>query len=317
MRFLIIFLLLSSCASQIEVLSQRESSLRTRGGYESYLALEYLDFARKLQAAKDEIRAEYFAQKGLLIAAGNEAIPENPITWKADLAQMQEMILMQKRLEKVLNDRQLKSQLPIQTAHLTYLYDCWISRESSEIFRSDELAQCRVRFSKLLDEIDQYGQERLKDRQPKVEIIEPKFERFDIFFDLNSTSFNNAANKDLLNVLKKITALYGDYRILVVGNADRVGNEIYNQQLAFKRAEVVKNYLIKNGVGADMVELRAIGEDFPDILTKDGAQKQNNRTAAIYVMQGAKSFEQYPLPLINNIIYREAVLKARAEKGVN
>ena len=199
---------------------------------------------------------------------------------------------------------------------MTYLYDCWISRESSQIFRSDELAQCRVRFSKLLEEIEQYGYDRTKDKQPKVEIIEPKFERFEIFFDLNSSVFNDKANKDLLALLKRLLELGGDYRILLVGNADRLGNELYNQQLAFKRADVVKNYLIKNGVGAEMVELRAVGEDFPDILTEDGVQKQNNRAVVIYVVQGAKSFEKYPIPLIENKVYRDAILKERVAKGL-
>lgn len=317
MRFLVLILLIVSCSPKsFEILSQRESELRTRGGYESFLALEYLDFARRLQSLKDEENAAYFSNKGLMIAAGEEMVPENPIKWKADLAQMEEMIMMQKRLEKILNDQQMKSQLPIQLAHLSYLYDCWISRESSQIFRSDELAQCRVRFSKLLDEVEQYFQDRSKDKQPKVEIIEPKFERFGIFFDFNSIVFSDKANKDLLALLKHLQDFGGNYRILLVGNADRAGNELYNQQLAFKRAEVVKNYLIKNGVSSDMVEMRAVGEDFPDILTEDGTQKQDNRAVTIYVMQGAKSFEKYPIPLIENKVYRDAILKERKQKGL-
>lgn len=321
MRFVLslltLFLLFSCAVSSVEELSKQEPILRSRGKYESYLALEYLEFSRKLVAVNDKKTAEYFSKKALGINSGDEVIPENPITWKADEAQMEEMVMMQKRLEQILIDQQLKFQLPIQLAHLTYLYDCWISRESKMIFRSDELAQCRVRFSKLLDEIEQYSDERGKDKQAKVEIIEPKFERYEILFDFNNEKLNNKANKDLLVVLKRLAEFYGDYRILLVGNADRVGNELYNQQLAFKRAEVVKNYLIKNGVGADMIELRSVGEDFPDLLTSDGVQKQNNRTAVIYVLQGAKSFEKFPLPLLENFIYRESLLNAREERGLN
>jgi outer membrane protein OmpA-like peptidoglycan-associated protein len=318
MRFLLVFLLIASCAEPtIKVLSQRESELKTQGGYESYLALEYLEFARKLNLAKDEKNSEYFSKKGLEIIAGNEAIPENPIKWKADAAQMEEMVMMQKRMEKIITDKQLKFQLPIQLAHLTYLYDCWISRESSIAFRSDELAQCRVRFSKLLDELEQFNDARGKDKQVKVEIVEPQFERFDIMFDLNSDKFNNKANSDLMVVLKRISELSGDYRILLVGNADRLGNELYNQQLAFKRAQVVRNYLIKNGAGSDMIEMRSVGEDFPDILTKDGDQKQLNRTVSIYIMKGAKSFEKYPLPLIENFIYRQGLIEQKNKIGLN
>ncbi len=320
MRFTIflvaLFTLFSCAAPSIDILSGQESALRTRGKYESYLALEYLEFSRKLVAVDDKKTAEYFSKKGLKIISGDEEIPENPIKWKADSAQMEEMVMMQKRLEQVLIDQQLKFQLPIQLAHLTYLYDCWISRESKAVFRSDELAQCRVRFSKLLDEVEQYSDERGKDRQAKVEIVEPKFEQFEIFFDLNNSKFNDKANKDLLALLKYLSELYGDYRILLVGNADRVSNEILNQQLAHKRAEMVKNYLAKNGVAENMIELRSVGEDFPDLLTKDGAQQQSNRTVKIYVLRGAKSFENFPLPLIENFVYRESVLKARKDRGL-
>lgn len=320
MRFIIflfsLFALISCEKPAIEKLSLQEPVLRSRGKYESYLALEYLEFARKLVAVGDNKTSEHFSKKALSINAGGAVIPENPITWHADEAQMEEMVMMQKRLEQVLIDQQLKAQLPIQLAHLTYLYDCWISRESKAVFRADELAQCRVRFSKLLDEIEQYSDDRTKDKQAKVEIIEPKFERYEILFDFNNEKLNDKGSKDLLAVLKRISALSGDYRILLIGTADRVGNELYNQQLAFKRAEIVRNYLIKNGVGSDMIETRSVGEDFPDLLTTDGMQKQNNRTVSIYVMQGAKSFEKFPLPLLENFIYRESLLDAREERGL-
>ena len=95
-----------------------------------------------------------------------------------------------------------------------------------------------------------------------------------------------------------------------------MGNEIYNQQISHKRAEMVKNYLTKNGVAENMIELRSVGEDFPDLLTKDETQQQQNRVVRIYVLRGAKSFENFPLPLIENFVYRESLLKARKERGL-
>ena len=325
--FTFIFLLASACnttpADRTQPtsdvgrrLAALEGTLKTKGGYNSYLALEYLMFGRNLFSIKDEKNSDYFIRKGLAAANDEDLIPENPITWKADPAQIEEMVLMQKRLEIALDEPHIKFYLPIQTAHLTYLYDCWISRESKAVFRSDELAQCRTRFSKLLDEVEHFIDDQKKDKQPDVLITEPQFERYEILFDFALFKLNDKANKDLLEVIKYLQTLSGDYRILVVGNADRVGLELSNQSLALNRADVVRNYLIKNGVPEDLVEMRSVGEDYPDIITRDGTQQQSNRPAGIYVLKGLRSFSSYPLPLIENEIYHKEINKARAERGL-
>ena len=320
----IFFLLIFSCFIQsckppitaLQTLSQQESQLKIKGGYESYLALEYLMFSRNLAAIKDEKNSEYFAKKGLAAISGKDLVPESPIFWQADKTQVEAMILMQRKLENILIEPYIKFHLPIQVAHLTYLYDCWISRESKAIFRADELAQCRVRFGKLLDEIENYIDDLKKDKQPKVEIKEPEFERFEILFDLSSYKFNDKATKDLLEVLNHLKSLNGDYRILVVGNSDRSGSEISNENLALNRSEITKNYLIKNGVNADLIEFRSMGEDFPDIITKDGMSNQQNRSVGIYILKGFGSFSSFPLPLVENYIYAAEIKKAREAQGL-
>ncbi len=293
-----------------------ESSLRTKGGYNSYLALEYLSFARNLFAIGDETNSDYFMEKGIKIANGELFIPENPITWKADAAQIEEMLLMQKRLEIALEEPHITFYLPIQTAHLSYLYDCWISRESKAIFRADELAGCRTKFSKLLDEIENYIDDLHKDKQPATVITEPEFERFEIMFDFGAYKINDKSSKDLIDVLKYLKTLNANYRIMVVGRADRSGLEIANQHLALDRAEVIRNYLTKNGVPEDLVEIRSLGENYPDIITKDGAQEISNRSVGIYVLKGMHSFSSFPLPLIDNKIYQKDIEKLRKERGL-
>lgn len=318
--FALIFLCFAaSCAtpiSALQSLSQQESQLKIKGSYESYLALEYLMFSRNLATIKNQKNSEYFAKKGLAVIAGKDVVPENPLIWKADKSQIEEMILTQKRLEDVLIEPYMKFRLPIQMAHLTYLYDCWISRESKAIFRADELAQCRVRFGKLLDEIEDYIDDLKKDKQPKVEIKEPEFERFKILFDLSSYKFNDKASQDLLEILKHLKSLNGNYRVLLVGNADRLGLEISNENLALNRLETTKNHLIKNGVNAGLIELRSMGEDFPDIITKNGVANQQNRSVGIYVLKGFGTFSSFPLPLIENYVYAAEIKKAREAQGL-
>lgn len=297
-------------------LSGIEESLKFQANYNSYLALEYLYFARDLEPV-DSKASDHFAKKGIEVAQANEFIPENPNDWQADPKQIEEMVLMQKRLETVLMTPHMKSHLPIQLAHLSYLYDCWISRESKEVFLSDDLARCRIKFDKLLDEVERYIEDLKKDKIAKVKLTEPEFERFEILFDFNNFKLNDRAFKDLLALLKYLTSLNGNYRILLVGNADRVGKELYNQNLALMRVEVVKKYLNKNGVPKILIEQRSFGEDFPDIITRDGSQNQSNRSVGIYVLKGLSSFESFPLPLIENYVYGQEVKSAKASRGVD
>ena len=309
-----------SCAPKVtnlQILSAQESELRNRRNYHSYLALEYLEFARELSTIKHLEESEYFAKKGINASAQFNLVPENPAHWHADPMQIEEMVMMQKRMELAAATPYIKRQMPIQFAHLFYLYDCWISRESKRIFISDELAHCRVRYEKLLDEIEGYIDDLKKDKTPKVKIKQPKFHRSLILFDFDSYKLNKRAFKDLTKTLKYLLKINGNYRLLLVGSADRVGKKLYNQNLALKRVEVVKRYLQKNGVPSDLIELRSFGEDFPDIVTKNGSQEQSNRTVGIYMARGIPSFEAYPLPLIENSIYFDAIKKARRDRGLD
>ncbi len=315
---LILFLFIASCTARREEgfdVIANENALRAQGTFNAYLALEYLDFSRNLAAGKNQKDAEYFLQKSKRVAEDRVVIPENPTFWKADPAQVEELVAMQKRLDNV-STPQMQNRLPIQMAHLTYLYDCWVAKESKPIFKGSELAKCRARFYKLLDEIEFYIESQKEDLQPLTKIVEPEFKRFEIFFDLNGFKLGTKAQKDFQAIVDYLMSMKGDYRILLVGSADRTGQALRNQDLAFKRVAIVKDYLTKNGVTEDLIETRSFGEDFPDIITAKGVQEQSNRTVGIYVLKGAKSFETFPLPLIENFVYREGIEKARKERGL-
>lgn len=49
-------------------------------------------------------------------------------------------------------------------------------------------------------------------------------------------------------------------KIIVRGYTDPTGSAAYNMQLGKKRAEAVKNYLVKNGIAADRIFVVSFGE---------------------------------------------------------
>lgn len=77
---------------------------------------------------------------------------------------------------------------------------------------------------------------------------------------------------------KLVTGLEGiSYdRILVVGHADRIGTEAYNERLSLRRANAVKAYLVKNGVAAERITTEGRGEFEPstDPAVCKGMRKQ-------------------------------------------
>lgn len=67
--------------------------------------------------------------------------------------------------------------------------------------------------------------------------------------------------------------------LLVTGHADRIGSVKYNQKLSEKRANAVKDYLVKQGVDAKRIKTVGMGEAMPnpDADTK-GKCKGNKKT---------------------------------------
>ncbi len=312
-----IMLLTCSCKNNsLTILSSKESILKSETAYESYLALEYLNFSRRLQLINDKKNSEYFAKKGLETYMHKDILPENPLKWQVDNKQIKGMIFMQKRMEEINAIASLRVRLPIQMAHLHYLYDCWISKESKAIFAGDEIANCRVTFSKLLEEIESFHIESKKDKLPKTKIIENKFDRFEIAFDAQNSNLNDQSDKQLLTVLDHLKKVKGEYNLLLVGNGDNNSNSLINQNIANDRINTVKNYLIANGVLDDLISINYEGEDLPDIVTNDSLYDKINRIVSIYVFYQGKNFSPYPLPLLQNLYLRDQISKARDQRGL-
>jgi OOP family OmpA-OmpF porin len=75
---------------------------------------------------------------------------------------------------------------------------------------------------------------------------------------------------------------YNSYSTEIIGYTDSKGSESYNQKLSEKRANAVKNILLKKGVPADRVSSAGMGESNPiaDNSTKEG-RAQNRRIEAV------------------------------------
>ena len=72
-------------------------------------------------------------------------------------------------------------------------------------------------------------------------------------------------------------------RITVSGNADTWGDNAYNTALSQRRAEAVRDALVKDGVNQASITVVGHGEDALPVSTRDGVREPKNRRAEIIV----------------------------------
>ena len=78
----------------------------------------------------------------------------------------------------------------------------------------------------------------------------------------------------------------GGATVEVAGHTDSVGDESYNQQLSEQRAQAVKDYLVKGGVGEGRITVVGYGEAQPRGSNDTVEGRRLNRRVEIRVVGG-------------------------------
>jgi outer membrane protein OmpA-like peptidoglycan-associated protein/outer membrane protein assembly factor BamB len=104
-------------------------------------------------------------------------------------------------------------------------------------------------------------------QQPLDIALEPavkdrKFTLRNILFDFNSSDLKPSSIPVLLE-LKDYLELNRDVRLLIQGHTDNIGEPGFNLALSRKRAERVREFLVKNGIGEDRLATEGLGESRP------------------------------------------------------
>lgn len=86
----------------------------------------------------------------------------------------------------------------------------------------------------------------------------------DTFFDFDESTLRPAGKAALDDLVRQLGEIkYGSIR--VVGHTDRIGGQEYNRELSDRRANAVKNYLVRNSIPADRVEAVGKGKSDPTV----------------------------------------------------
>jgi hypothetical protein len=141
---------------------------------------------------------------------------------------------------------------------------------------------------------------------------------FMVFFDWDRSNLSVTA---LNTITQAVTAFRstGNARITATGHTDTTGPESYNMALSLRRANAVKNELVRQGVPADAIAVVGRGESQLLVPTGDNVREPQNRRVEIVIggqMAGAPPVA-VPLPLDYcrrlSALYRRNVAQTNAD----
>ena len=97
-----------------------------------------------------------------------------------------------------------------------------------------------------------------------------------VHFEFDSATLTSTAKSILDSVVGKINA-HPSTNFTVVGHTDNKGSDVYNQDLSERRAKVVKDYLLSNGVSSSSFHSVGKGENSPVTSNDTSEGRAKNR----------------------------------------
>ena len=260
---------LTGCASSID----RMDSTKATGGtaFTQALTEEYRAFVAEEKAEYDWSTARHFARKGLSAADGEMVMPEGA-------GSAEDLTGARSRLVQAL-DGGARDSNPTVAAKAQRAFDCWV-HESKEKLGDQHLAPCRDEFLQAIGELEAKPQAEAAPA-PQAPAPAPAPSTYTVLFDWNRADINAAGATVLDRVLADAKSKSATTNISATGYADSSGSEDYNQKLSLKRADAVREYLIKNGMPAEQITVSGRGEADPAVPTAPNTREPANRRVEI------------------------------------
>ncbi len=131
------------------------------------------------------------------------------------------------------------------------------------IFKEDSLLVNKTHYDpRLLRAITRGKIDSFPDTRPtrliidniKIQKLQKKAKMFsDLYFGFDKYQTNSTQSKNSLKKIANYLSANPDYNIFIYGYTDDIGTVKYNQKLSLKRANFIKNKLIKLGVNRDKI----------------------------------------------------------------
>lgn len=259
--------LLAACAyNGVEQVSR---SGFTGGSFHQMLAKEYKHYALfEAREMSDWRDAEYFADKALRAADGQEVMPSALAERHLPAESRDELTQARAALLEALNTMKIEENLP-HLAKAQASFDCWLEQQEENI-QPDHIADCKIHFENAMAKLV----------SPMV-VVE---ETFRVYFDHDSAKVSEEA----MATIREARDFMGDTpgtRIVLTGATDTTGSEEYNKRLSAERAQAVYDAMVGAQTPEHKVEIMAEGESALLVQTEDDVREPKNRRVDIFIVR--------------------------------
>lgn len=274
--------------SEVEALNEAEA---VGSPFTQALSAEYRDYANtELKDMFDYPDALHFARKGLAAAAGETVLPEPVSDWNLSEDHISELGAARGRLI-VAYDLAARETMPELSARAQSRFDCWIEQQE-ENWNSNELL-CKTQFLDIMNQLEASLQPPVVEAPAEPEIV--PLSPFDVdpsepmqaedavylvFFNWDSSDLGSGA-LNVLDAVNEEASKNPPTTINIIGHADTSGSTKYNERLAFKRANKVRDALIERGIDPSLLVVDAKGESELLVPTPDNVREPANRRVNI------------------------------------
>jgi OOP family OmpA-OmpF porin len=169
-------------------------------------------------------------------------------------------------------DRGARDRAPQIAADAQTSFDCWVE-ETAESGPDEDEAHCRDGFNKALAQL-----EALPSQAAQPAPAAPT-RQFQVFFDFDKSNLTPDARR-IVDAAAS-AAKQSNSQVNLVGKADLVGTDAYNQRLSERRNESVIAALVADGIPRDRITARAAGDKEPPVPTPRGVREARNRVVEI------------------------------------
>lgn len=274
--------------SEIEALNEVQA---VGSPFTQHLASEYRDYANRENTEMfDYPDAIHFARKGLAAAAGDVVMPEPISDWNLSPANMEELGTARGRLVNAfgMGARDIAPQL---SAVAQARFDCWIEQQE-ENWQEADIIGCKNQFLEAMNQLE--GMLQKPAPVPTDDVMAPvsaldagasgpmaaEDSMYLVFFDFDKAAVTSGA-ESVLDAVAAEAQKRGAKEVEIVGHTDSSGSAKYNERLAVRRANAVRDALAKRGVDVSIINVDGRGERELLVKTADNVREPANRRAQI------------------------------------
>jgi outer membrane protein OmpA-like peptidoglycan-associated protein len=108
----------------------------------------------------------------------------------------------------------------------------------------------------------------------------PPVKTFIVFFDFDKSDLTSKAQEVVAEAVR-VAKSNGFVKVLVTGHTDTVGSDSYNQALSIRRAQSVKDEMVREGLEGGSIAINGKSFHDPLVPTGPGVREPQNRRAVI------------------------------------